>query len=230
MKIPVLFLTVGALASFSFAQAPAASPDQGLDQIVPGILIPAELSKSLDAKKAKVGDKIEAKTTQDLLAHGQIVIPRNTKIEGHVTSAKPHTKESPDSELGIAFDRILMKDGRALPMQAAIQAMAPPLIVNIDTPGTPAAIGAPPPGQQSGNTGSAESPGTALSSSPQVPSMAAPSSSGPARPGSALTSESHGAVGMKNTAINGTKEANLITSSTQNVHLDGGMQLMLKTE
>jgi hypothetical protein len=231
MKIPLFSLmVVVVLIAVSFAQAPPASPDQGLDKILPGILIPAELSKSLDAKKAKVGDKFEAKTTMDMLSQGKIVIPRNSKIEGHVTSAKLHTKDSPDSALGIAFDRILIRNGRELPMQASIQAIAPPLIVNIDAPGTPASIGSAPPGQQSGNVGSADAPGTALSASPQVPSMAAPSTPAPTRAGSALTSQSHGAVGMKGTAISSSKEANVITSSTQNVHLDGGTQLMLKTE
>jgi hypothetical protein len=229
MKIPVVFLTVVALVAGCFAQTPAESPDE-LTKILPGILIPVELSKSLDAKKVKSGDKIEVKTTMDLLSHGQVVIPRNTKIEGHVTSAKPHTKDSPDSELGMAFDRILMKDGRELPIQAAIQAIAPPLLVNNGAPGTPAPIGSPPPGQQSGNVGSADSPGRALSSADQVPSMAAPTASAPTSAGGMLTSESHGAVGMKGTAISSTKETNLITSSSRNVHLDGGAQLMLRTE
>jgi len=230
MKIPIFLLTVVALVAIGFAQTPAAPSKEELTQILPGILIPAELSKSLDAKKAKPGDKIEFKISMDMLSHGQIVIPRNSKIEGHVTSAKPHTKDAPDSELGIAFDRILIKNGKELPMQAVIQAIAPPLIINNDAPGSPAAIGAPPPGQQSGNVGAAEAPGTALSSSPQVPSMTAPATVSSARGGSVLTSESHGAVGMKGTAVSGTKDANLITSSSQNVHLDGGTQLMLKTE
>jgi hypothetical protein len=230
MKTPAFVLIVIILAAGCFAQTPAAPSNEELTQILPGILIPAELSKSLDAKKAKPGDKIELKTSMDLLSHGQIVIPRNSKIEGHVTSAQPHTKDAPDSELGIAFDRILIKNGKELPIQAVVQAIAPPLIIINDAPGSPAAIGAPPPGQQSGNVGSADAPGTALSSAPQVPSMNAPATASSARGAIVLTSESHGAVGIKGTTVGGTKEANLITSSSQNVHLDGGTQFMLKTE
>jgi hypothetical protein len=230
MKIPVLFLTVVALVAGCFAQTPTASSDETLTKILPGILIPTELSKSLDAKKAKAGDKIEVKITMDLLSNGQIVIPRNSKIEGHVTSAKPHTKDSPDSTLGIAFDRIFIKNGKELPMQAAIQAIAPPLIMNNNAPGTPAAIGSAPPGQQSSNVGSGDAAGTALSSAQQIPSMTAPAPVNATSSNGGLTSESRGAVGMKGVAVNSTKEANLITSSSQNVHLDGGMQLMLRTE
>ncbi len=230
MSIRVAFLSVLVLVAGCFAQAPAASPAQDLTEIVRGILIPAELSKSLDAKKTKPGDKIEAKTTMDMLSQGQIVIPRNSKIEGHITTAKPKSKESPESELGIAFDRIVMKNGRELPMHAALQAIAPPLIIGVDAPGTPAAIGSAPPGQEAGNEGISESPGTALTGAGQIPSMPTSSTSTPARPGAALTSSSHGAVGMKGAALNSNKDTNVITSSRQTVHLDAGTQLMLQTE
>src|SRR5438552_1057069 len=154
MKIPVIFLIVVILAASCFAQTPADSSSQELTKILPGILIPAELSKSIDAKKAKVGDKIEMKITMDLLSAGKIVIPRDSKIEAHVTNAKPHTKDSPDSELGIAFDRIFIKNGKDLPIQAAIQAIAPPLVNNFGAFQTPAGVGSAPPGQQSKNVGS----------------------------------------------------------------------------
>jgi len=229
MKILVLFLSVFAITS-CFAQTAAAPSDPALTQILPGILLPTKLSKSLDAKKAKAGDKLDFKTTMDMLSNGKVVIPRDSKIEGHVTSAKPHSKDSPDSEIGIAFDRILIKNGRELPIKAAIQAIAPPLIISVDAPGTPAGIGGAPPGQQSGNVGSAEAPGTAMTSSPQIASMAAPRSAPQTGPGGALTSASRGAINMKGDVLSATKETNVISSSTQNVHLDGGMQLMLKTE
>jgi hypothetical protein len=49
-------------------------------------------------------------------------------------------------------------------------------------------------------------------------------------PGGLLTANSHGAIGMKEVLINSTKEENLITSGKQNIHLDGGMQFMLRTQ
>jgi hypothetical protein len=229
MKIVALFLTIIAFVAGCMAQTAANASSEELTQILPGMLIPADLSKSLDAKKSKVGDKIELKTSMDMLSHGQVVIPRGSKIEAHITSAKPHTKDSPDSELGIAFDHIFITNGRELPMQASVQAIAPPIIVNNNPFGTPAGVGAQPPGQNSKNVGSADAAGTALSSTQQIPSMngSRPTTSSA---GDALTSESTGAVGMKNITVAGAKEANKITSNTQNVHLDGGTQFMLKTE
>jgi len=230
MKIAALLLTVIVLTAGSVAQTPTSSGGEELTQMLPGMLIPADLSKSLDSKKAKVGDKVELKTSMDMLSNGKIVIPRDSKIEAHVTSAKAHSKDAPGSELGIAFDRIFIKDGRELPMKAVVQAIAPPIIVHNDPFGAPAGVGTPPPGQDSKNVGSSDAPGTALSTTSQIPSMSGPRVSSSAGASNVLTSASQGAVGMKNTTLNTAQEANKITSSTQNVHLDGGTQFMLKTE
>ena len=139
MKSLYLASVLLAFGAVSWAQAPTApaagnSPAQGAaakgttspDSPPSGTLLAVELSKSLDAKKAKPNDRIEARTATDLLAHGQIVVPRNAKIVGHVTEAKARSKASPDSLIGIAFDRMLLKDGREVPLQLAIQAIARP--------------------------------------------------------------------------------------------------------
>src|SRR5215813_9033031 len=102
------------LAATCWAQNPepptgTAAQNQGQMRLPAGTVIPAELSKSVDTKKLRPGDKIEAKTSMDLLSHGQVVIPRNSKIVGHVTDAKSHSKESPDSKVAIAFDQIAVK-------------------------------------------------------------------------------------------------------------------------
>ena len=239
MKLPVFFLTIFALAVGCLAQTPAAPAQPGPAKILPGTVIPAELSKSIDAKKAKPGDKIEAKTTMDMLSQGKVVIPRNSKIEGHVTSAKSHSKESPESELGIAFDRLVMKNTGEVPMQAAIQAIAPP--VRMDNPAAAASspTGPAPSPQQSGNMGSGNAaPG---SMGPTSPSGAAPSSVGQSPsmetadaaasgPSGVLAPEAKGAVGMKGATLTSAKDASVIASSSQNVKLDGGTQMMLRVE
>src|SRR5438309_10847552 len=78
--------------------APAAS-----GQLATGSMIYAELSKSIDAKKAKQGDEVVAKAQQAVLSQGKVLIPKGSKIVGHVTQVKPHEKDQPQSELGIAF-------------------------------------------------------------------------------------------------------------------------------
>jgi hypothetical protein len=224
------FIIVFALATGCFAQTPTEAPTSGATKILPGTVIPAELTKSLDAKKAKAGDKIEAKTSVDLLSQGKIVIARNSKIEGHVVNAKPHTKESPDSQLVIAFDRITMKSGGEFPLPASVQAIAPPVMIDNNAPGTPMASGGAPPGQQSGNVGSANAPSTARNSAGQMPPMSAPDTGAPTGQGGVLASTAQGAVNMKGVTLTSAKDNNVISSSTQNVKLDGGTQLLLRVE
>jgi hypothetical protein len=49
----------------------ATTPAEAATRILPGTIIPAELSKTIDARKVKAGDKIEIKTVVDLLSEGQ---------------------------------------------------------------------------------------------------------------------------------------------------------------
>jgi hypothetical protein len=45
---------------------------------------------------------------------------------GHVTEAKARSKTEPQSIIGIIFDRLLLKDGRTVPLQVAVQAIRGP--------------------------------------------------------------------------------------------------------
>ena len=243
-------LAVAVIAAGAAAQstpAPSSATEQGTaspqdstaqaqssSQFPAGTVIPAELSKSVDAKKAKVGDKIEAKTPVDLLSQGKIVIPKNTKIIGHVTEAKAHSKESPDSMVGIAFDRIAMKDGRDVPIQAAVQAIARPLQsaalssgAAADTGGMPS--GGPPTSGGGGGMGGARAPERVASYPTGTPTgTEVPlSQGGTVAP---LGPTSQGVVGMKGLSLKSSGQASVISSETDNVHLDSGTQLMLRTQ
>jgi hypothetical protein len=218
---------------------PQAQNGAAQSKIGAGVVIPAQLSKSVDAKKAKPGDKIEAKTTMDLLSHGQVVIPRDTKVIGHVTAAKPHSKESPDSSVGLAFDRISMKDGSEVPVKAAVQAIGRPLSAFASPMGESA--GMPPAGAPS--SGASDSRGTMAGS--QRSNSGSPSSSYPsnapsqmpsgaagseAPAGAVLDPHSQGVVGMKGIQLNSSGEGSVVSSADNNVHLDSGTQLVLRTE
>ncbi len=215
-------------------QAPSTQA-QGGSQIPAGTVIAAELSKSLDAKKAKAGDKVEAKTAVDLLSQGKIVIPRNTKIIGHVTDAKAHSKQSPDSMVGIAFDRIAMKDGHEVPIQAAVQAIARPLqsaalsnSTGVDNTGMPSAS-APSTAGGMGSSTPSRSPERVASYPPGTGSGTDPSSPGSGTP-APLGPTSQGVVGMKGLSLKPSDQGTVISSETDNVHLDSGTQLILRTQ
>jgi hypothetical protein len=114
-------------------QGPSASPaagnrpQPGAPRIAPGFVIPVQLTKSIDAKKAKPGDQVVVTVTIDLKTiSGEVIVPKETRIVGHVTQAQARTKEQKESDLGIAFDRALTKKGEMVqPM--SIQAIIAPL-------------------------------------------------------------------------------------------------------
>jgi hypothetical protein len=84
----------------------------------------AVLSGSLDAKKAKPGDPVTAKTSEQTTTADGVVIPKGTKLLGHVTEAKAAGKGEGESALGFTFDRAVLKDGREIPLQTTVRALA----------------------------------------------------------------------------------------------------------
>jgi hypothetical protein len=87
----------------------------------------AELTKSLDAKKAKPGDEVSAKLTQDVKENGKVVLHKGSKLVGHVTEAQARSKENAESKLGVVFDKAVLKGGEEMSFNGVIQAVAPPV-------------------------------------------------------------------------------------------------------
>src|SRR5258708_8358685 len=108
-----------------------------------GTTLQAELTKPVDAKKAKSGDEVTAKLTQDVKADGKVVMHKGTKLVGHVTEAQAKSKENAESKVAVVFDKSVLKGGQEMSFSGVIQALAPPV------QGTLAATG-----DESGNLGS----------------------------------------------------------------------------
>ena len=89
-----------------------------------GTSMNAVLNAPVDSKKAKEGDAVTAHTTEAVKADGKTVIPKGTKLVGHVTRASAKGKGDAESALGVAFDKAILKNGQEVPLQATIQAMA----------------------------------------------------------------------------------------------------------
>ena len=90
-------------------------------------IISGELTHAIDAKKAKVGDKVTLRMVNDVLINGKLLVPyRKGKVIGHISEVQPPTKENPQSKVAIEFDKIEVKGGSDLPISATIQSMIPP--------------------------------------------------------------------------------------------------------
>jgi hypothetical protein len=75
--------------------------------IASGTRVSARLLTSLNAKKAKPGQRVVAKVTQNVKQNGRVVIRKNSKLIGHVVSAQASGKGRAGSSLEVAFDRLV---------------------------------------------------------------------------------------------------------------------------
>ena len=201
-----------------------------------GSVIAAELSKSIDAKKAKTGDKVEAKVVMDLLSQGKVVIPRNSKVLGHVVEAKAHSKDSAGSTLSIAFDRIALKGGGELPFQSRIQAIGRPLqmaaMPDSSAMGDPSVSASSQSSVSVGMGGAAPrtSGGAAPGSYPGASPSSADPTIAPEKGPAPLGPNSEGVVGIKGLELKSDAQSSVISSDKDNVKLESGTQIILRTQ
>jgi hypothetical protein len=110
--------------SISSAATASAQNGQANGSLESGSAINAELSAPIDSKKAKPGDPVAARTTEPTKSNGKTVIPRGSKLVGHVTQASARSKGDSQTALGIVFDKAILKNGQEMPLNVAIQALA----------------------------------------------------------------------------------------------------------
>ncbi len=218
-----------------------------------------ELSKGLNSKKLKVGDKVKAEVSQDIVSHGKVIIPVETKLVGHVTEVSARDSVHPESRLGIMFDRILLKHFHDIDFEAVVQAISQPVIRRslVDQPSQmlpPSMAGAGPRGSvptgrnnapASGGSGQGGAGGGSASLSAittQAPvtikASAAPhADSSPGTPEITTNGKSmsvgmpQGVFGLKGLSLSPEQSPStpgpVIVSSTENVKLDEGTQILL---
>ncbi len=235
------------------AQANASASASGAAEMRP---VNAELVGKLDAKSAKTGDAVVAKTKEKIRTADGTEIPKGTRLVGHVTEVQAHGSGHSDSHMSIAFDRAELKGGQSIVIHSVIQSIAPPAsaaagmdMASDDAFSTPAAGGSMGGAVRGGGHAGSGLVGGAVGSAGGVTSSVTPTAGGMVRNTSAVagnaTTEAargvHGAatsteaVGAHATAIPGLTLAGDASGSTsgtlsaadRNVHLDSGSQLVL---
>lgn len=238
----MVMLPFGMLLAQSTAPPASAgtSPAQSASapRIAPGSVIPVQLTKTVDAKKAKTGDEVVAKVTQDMKTQtGQVLVPKDTKVTGHVTEAQARTKQEKQSELAIAFDHANLK-GQDVQLPMSIQAVIGPQNNANSAPG--------------GNDAGASAPSAGGSASPSPSSdhegMGGPQQAGPPAPGPEsmpssgntqsgkgayppINAQTQGVIGVPNVTLSSAENGNkgpVMSSEKNNVKLESGTMLLLK--
>jgi len=209
--------------------APAESRQLSISmQFTPGTLIRAELEKPVDSKKAKVGDEVLARTTDDLNSTPPGLAKKGCKIVGHVVEVTPRQGDSV-STLKIAFDKMILKNGSEMPLPASIKAVG--FAAEFDPATNSEAIsqmgngpgirtGAPPGGVVGAGSGS---PSQYAGERLPTPSTG--------KADAKLPFNAKGTIGMSGVELSSAAaQGSVLTSKKHNVKLENGMQMILRVD
>ena len=87
--------------------------------------VTGELQGKLDSKTARAGEEVVLKTTEKVRTADGTVIPKGTRLIGHVTEAQAHNSAHAESQLGVTFDRAELKDGQSFAIRSTIDSIEP---------------------------------------------------------------------------------------------------------
>lgn len=237
--------TTAASQQTSSAAGKSGAEATSVSQLQAGSTVQAELTKPVDAKKNKVGDEVTAKTTHDVKSGGHVVIPKGSKLVGHVTEVKAHTKDQATSQLGIAFDHAILRNGTQMPLALTIQALgrsqAGAAAVEDDTlaSGNAGAMGSS--GARASGGGLAggvrstagsvvNTAGSTAGAAVNTAGATAGATGGMAS--GSLSATSQGVVGIPglslSTQTSTSANASVLSAQGSNVHLDSGTEMVLR--
>jgi hypothetical protein len=228
--------------------AQAASPDAANSAAAPVEMRPVngELVSKLDSKSAKAGDQVVVKTSEEVKTADGTVIPKGSKLVGHVAKVQSHSQGSENSAVGIQFDHAELKGGQSVAIESVIKSVAPAqgdvAPSAPDSMASPTGAGAPAGGgmasnRGSGTTSNAGSSANTVGPSPTTPGADSSSSSGSANAGTVVGKLGNDAI--RTTAIRGVFLASMapaeastmsgmLFAAKSEVHLEGGTQVSME--
>jgi len=250
-----------AQASGNASASTSASAQNGQvnGSLAAGTAFNAALSSPIDSKKCKPGDAVNARTTEAVKSEGRTVIPKGSKVVGHVTQASARAKGESESALGIVFDKAILKNSQEIPLSVGIQAIAAAQN-NASAAGSDmdmmGSMGASAAGSGRGALGGVTSAaggaaGAVTNTAANVGGAAGGAVNSAANAGGSIAGASKGAVGGLNAAgqltsnsqgvfgLNGlnlnaaastSTQGSVITSAGKNVHLDSGTRMLLVSQ
>jgi hypothetical protein len=240
MKCFAIAFAVAALCATG-AAAQSAPPSENVSSeasLAGGTAINATLNSSIDSKKAKPGEQITAHTMEAVKStDGRTILPKGTKLIGHVTKASARSNGQGESMLAIQFDKAVLKGGQEVPLNnVVIQAVAAPARETSSYGGYDAQPTTAP-GAPSNNPSMSGSRGARPEGTPPTQTYPSTNSNGTNPSGELnnsgpLPANARGVYGLEgvhlSTSSNG--EGTVLTSTDKNIHLDGGTRLLLTVQ
>lgn len=212
--VPVLLaLAVYSGSQTAYAgQANAPAPSEPAKTItVPGdTSVLGRLLTNLDAAQAKVGDPVEVQILEDIKSGHEVPVKKGSTLNGHITSIQLFTTKDSQCVIAVLFDRVKLKNNEQLGLNLAIQALAPPMDVKMDTLMGGRGFA------QTGNDAAVAGRTDAMTGS--VDGLSHKSTGAYALPGVSIATQTE----------NG-KRISLVVSTSGNIHLKKGTQIVMQS-
>jgi len=120
-RIAIVVAGLAIAASLCFGQVSTSAP-----AAIGHGSFPVKLTRTLDSSKLKVGDTVELETAGSFKLPEGTLVPKGSKLTGHVTAATARSKGDSTSQLTVSFDKLNVADGKQLSVKGMVQAVFPP--------------------------------------------------------------------------------------------------------
>src|SRR6266404_1412436 len=97
---------------------------QRLVTVPVGTVVPLRMDTALNSNSSRVGDRFTATVSRSVLLDARAVLPEGTKVEGHVTGISPGERGRAPGVIAVAFDRIALPNGNAIPIDATLTTLS----------------------------------------------------------------------------------------------------------
>jgi len=190
----------------------------------PGMLIRVKLEKTIDARRADVGEQVVAKTIEDLKSNPAKLASKGCQVIGHIVEVTPHQGNSA-STLKIVFDKVILKNGSDVALPATIQAVGyPDQFVPTDYSAMTNVMGGTGTMPEIGTGGQAMVAGgdPAQYEGGRMPSIRS-------NPDLQLPLTAQGLIGISGVTLSrGSVRDSILTAQKKNVKLEDGVQMVLR--
>ena len=105
-RISVVILGAVLAATLCFGQGSSPTP-----AAISHGAFPVKVAKTLDSSKLKEGDTVEVQTAGSFKLADGTLVPKGSKLTGHVTASKARSKGDTDSQLALTFDKLNVANG-----------------------------------------------------------------------------------------------------------------------
>ena len=193
----------------------------------------AVLQKSVETKTSALGDDVVFVMLNDVIADSLVVIPKGSRVFGHIGGVATKGKDEPKSVLAIRLDKAVNERGQEIILQAIIAAIsAPPEELTSDPAyammhsNEPKMIGSG--ARDAANSGSLPASSKANSNA----AVATAEIKGRMDQALRLTEDSQGAVGYEDISISWQlafpPPLTVFTSKAKNLKLEAGTQVLIR--